>query len=61
MATVACAKDDVRFAVGEAACPQCGSTDAFEAGSPEHEAALAERAKPAPKKSARADETAKPE
>lgn len=40
MAAKACAQDDVRYAVDAKRCPECGSTDAYEAGSPEHLAAL---------------------
>lgn len=40
MATKACAQDDVRYAMDAKRCPECGSTKAYEAGSPEHLAAL---------------------
>lgn len=40
MAAKACAQDDVRYATDAEKCPQCGSTEAYEAGSPEHLAAL---------------------
>lgn len=50
MAQQVCANDLVVFSVGAPACPQCGSTERVEQDSPEHEALLAERTKPAAKK-----------
>lgn len=40
MALWVCVKDGVAYAVGMAACPQCGDTRSVEQGSPEHEALL---------------------
>jgi hypothetical protein len=40
MATKACVRDDVRYAMDAPRCPECGETKAYETGSPEHLAAL---------------------
>lgn len=66
MAAKACAQDDVRYAMDAERCPECGSTEAFEAGSPEHLAALEaparKAARPAKKTPApKPDAAAKPQ
>jgi hypothetical protein len=40
MATWTCANDGVEYAIGAPQCPQCGASEHYETGSPEHIAAL---------------------
>lgn len=47
MALWVCANDGVPYSVGAKECPECGATEHFEDGSPEHLASLAKAKKPA--------------